>query len=240
MKVLISPVSLDEAREVALGGADIIDIKNTKEGSLGASFPWIIRSVVTELSHYPVTFSATLGDLPFKPGTASLAALGAAAAGAKYIKAGLKDVASVKEGVEMMNAVKRACKDYDPDIIVVTAGYADYRSFNGLSPADLVKIAGESGTDVVMLDTALKNGKTLFDNLSMEELAEFIDAGHEIGQEVALAGSVQIEHIGMLLELKTDIVGVRGAVCNGKNRNSGIEAQLVKRFINSCRLESAV
>lgn len=237
MKILISPISLDEAREVALGGADIIDLKNTREGSLGASFPWIIKSVVTELSHYRVTFSATLGDLPFKPGTASLAALGASAAGAKYIKAGLKDVANVREGVEMMLAVKRACKDYDQDIIVVTAGYADYRRFNGLSPAALVEIAAESGSDVVMLDTAIKNGKTLFDNLELEELSDFVNSGHEAGLEVALAGSIQIEHIGLLQNLKADIIGVRGAVCSGRNRNSGIEAELVRKFINACRLK---
>ena len=36
MKVLISPLSLEEAHIVAEGGCDILDIKNVKEGSLGA------------------------------------------------------------------------------------------------------------------------------------------------------------------------------------------------------------
>src|SRR5581483_1706345 len=94
MKVLISPICLEEAQAVARGGADIIDIKNIAEGSLGASFPWIIREVVRSLHEYEGTFSATLGDLPFKPGTAALAALGAAASGARYIKAGLHGVRS--------------------------------------------------------------------------------------------------------------------------------------------------
>ena len=38
MKVLISPTSLEEAEAVLAGGADIIDIKNPAEGSLGANF----------------------------------------------------------------------------------------------------------------------------------------------------------------------------------------------------------
>src|SRR5690348_16418334 len=68
MKVLVSPVSPEEAWAAAEGGADIIDVKHVREGSLGASFPWIIREVVRSLRGRDVTFSATLVDLPFKPG----------------------------------------------------------------------------------------------------------------------------------------------------------------------------
>lgn len=89
MKVLISPVSLEEARVVVAGGADIIDIKNVKEGSLGAQAPWVIQEVVQEFKGQGMLCSATLGDLPYKPGTAALAAYGASLAGADYVKAGL-------------------------------------------------------------------------------------------------------------------------------------------------------
>ncbi|MEL6207177.1 MAG: (5-formylfuran-3-yl)methyl phosphate synthase, partial [Pseudomonadota bacterium] len=101
MKVLISPVSLEEAIMVADGGGDIVDIKNTREGSLGANFPWIIREVTSALAGRPVTFSATLGDLPYKPGTAALAALGAAASGARYIKAGMYGTKTAAEAGEV-------------------------------------------------------------------------------------------------------------------------------------------
>src|SRR6185437_5016618 len=198
MQALISPISLDEARTVASGGADIIDIKNIKEGSLGASFPWIISEIARELSSYKVLFSATLGDLPFKPGTASLAALGAAASGAQYIKAGLYGVQSEDQGVEMMSAVRRACKDFNPSITVVTAGYADYRRFGGLSPDTLVRIAQRSQSDLVMVDTAIKDGATLFDALTFEEIRQFINDAHKAGMKVALAGSVRTEHMDAL------------------------------------------
>jgi uncharacterized protein (UPF0264 family) len=39
--LLISPINTQEAREAINGGADIIDVKNPKEGSLGANFPWV-------------------------------------------------------------------------------------------------------------------------------------------------------------------------------------------------------
>jgi uncharacterized protein (UPF0264 family) len=45
MKLLISPINKEEAIIASRGGADIVDVKNPKEGSLGANFPWVIRDV---------------------------------------------------------------------------------------------------------------------------------------------------------------------------------------------------
>ncbi len=45
MKLLISPMNENEALEAIAGGADIIDVKNPKEGALGANYPWIIKRI---------------------------------------------------------------------------------------------------------------------------------------------------------------------------------------------------
>ncbi|MEM3146145.1 MAG: (5-formylfuran-3-yl)methyl phosphate synthase, partial [Archaeoglobaceae archaeon] len=113
MLVLVSPKDLSEALEAIEGGADIIDVKNPSEGSLGANFPWVIRDVANIAKKYRKEVSATTGDMPFKPGTASLAALGAAIAGADYIKVGLYGVKNELEAEEMIKAVVKAVKDYD-------------------------------------------------------------------------------------------------------------------------------
>jgi uncharacterized protein (UPF0264 family) len=239
MKVLISPVSLEEAMLVAEGGADIVDIKNTREGSLGANFPWVIREVTTALANRSITFSATLGDLPFKPGTAALAALGAAASGAKYVKAGMFGTKTAAEAGEVMSAVRRACKEYDPEITVVTAGYADYRRFGGLSPEELMEAATTSRSDVVMVDTAIKDGATLLDNMSVEELARFVLVAHENNLEVALAGSVKAEHLPALFDCGADIVGVRGAVCGAGDRTTAIQVGAVRAFMDAVRAQMA-
>ena len=41
MKLLVSVVSADEARRALAGGADIIDVKDPREGPLGAPSPRI-------------------------------------------------------------------------------------------------------------------------------------------------------------------------------------------------------
>jgi uncharacterized protein (UPF0264 family) len=235
VKVLISPISVDEALAVARGGADIVDIKNVKEGSLGANFPWTIREILAALHGCDVIFSATLGDLPYKPGTASLAALGATVCGVQYVKAGLYGVSNYEEALDVMRAVTRTCKEYNPVTIVVAAGYADYRRFGGIDTQTVVRAGHDAGADLVMLDTAIKDGKTLFDALSMEELEDFTGEAHARGLQVALAGSVRYEHIDHLKRLETDVVGVRGCVCAAYDRTTKIEAELVREFVEAVR-----
>jgi len=238
MKVLISPISVEEALEVAEGGADIVDIKNVKEGSLGANFPWLIRDVIAALRGRDVIFSATLGDLPYKPGTAALAALGATTAGAQYVKAGLYGVRNYDEARELMKAVVRACKDDNPGTTVVAAGYADYRRFGGIDPQTVVRAGGDAGADLVMVDTAVKDGKTLFDALSTGELEEFVGEAHDRGLQVALAGSIRFEHLDDLKLLEPDVVGVRGCVCSAYDRSTKIEASLVRKLVEAVNMPS--
>jgi (5-formylfuran-3-yl)methyl phosphate synthase len=235
MKILVSVVSPTEAEAVLDGGADILDVKNVAEGSLGASFPWLIRRVAEMCRERPITLSATLGDLPYKPGTAALAANGALHAGARYIKAGLHGTSDHGQALEVMSAVVRTCREAGPSVIAVAAGYADYRRFQGLDPLTIIRVARASGADVVMLDTAIKDGLGLFDALSQDELAAFVSAGHAAGLEVALAGSVKAKDLGVLRRLGSDVAGVRGAVCRGEDRGSSIDAGLVRALVAHAR-----
>jgi len=233
MQVLISSISRDEARIACEGGAHVVDIKNVKEGSLGANFPWIIREMVETARPYRVACSATLGDLDNRPGTASLAASGAAATGVDYVKAGLYGVRDYTNALSLMRAVVRACRDIEPSIKVVAAGYADYRRFDGLPAMLLVDAARDAGADFVMVDTAIKDGGSLFDNLSLLELQEFIERARAVNLKVALAGSIQLGHLDQLKKLQPDLIGVRGCLCRSSDRNLGIDPDLVVEFMRA-------
>lgn len=202
-----------------------MDIKNPKEGSLGANFPWTIRAIA-ELARGKVPVSATIGDLEFKPGTASLAALGAAVSGAEYIKAGLLGVKTPDQAEEMMAGIVRAVKDFDGNKKVVASGYSDFSRAGCISPFLLPAAAARAGADVVMVDTAVKDRRPTFDFMSEKDLREFIDLGHAAGLEVAIAGSIDFPHLELLSRLQPDIIGVRGIVCGG-DRRSAIQPDLV-------------
>ena len=237
MKLLISPVSLEEAASIIEAGADIVDIKNVNEGSLGAQFPWITSEVVQFIHERGngILASATLGDLPYKPGTAALAAHGAACCGVDYIKAGLYGLDTYEQALDMMVAVRQAVRMVSDDIFVVAAGYADYRRFGGIDTWNLIRAAKDARCDVVMVDTAIKDGKTLFDALSLTELESFVTSAKGAGLLVALAGSIKAHHADLLRQLQPDIIGVRGAVCGGPDRRSRITVEKTVAFIDAMR-----
>ncbi|MDD4447537.1 MAG: (5-formylfuran-3-yl)methyl phosphate synthase, partial [Methanothrix sp.] len=85
-----------------------------------------------------------------------------------------------------------------------------------------------AGADLVMIDTAVKDGKPSFDFMSEQDLRDFIDQGHAAGLEVAIAGSIGFSHLEILRRLQPDIIGVRGIVCGG-DRRSAIKAVLVEK-----------
>ena len=226
MKLLISPIDIEEAKDAEAGGADIIDVKNPKEGSLGANFPWVIRAIKKVVSK---PLSATIGDFGFKPGTASLSALGAAVAGADFIKIGLFDIRTKEQALILLQNVKKAVADYDSSKKVVAAAYADFERLNTLSPFDLPDVGQKAGIDIVMIDTGIKDGRGLFDFMSEEQVAEFTSSAKKVGLGTALAGSLGWEDIKTIQRISPDIIGIRGLVCGG-DRNRRIQRKEVERL----------
>jgi len=225
IRLLISPKSLEEAKVVVQHKyVDYIDCKNPIEGSLGANFPWIIKKMKSLISpSSSQLLSATIGDFPNLPGSASLAALGAAVSGADIIKIGLKESTTEEDCIYLMKGVVKAVKTYNKNIKIVVAGYADRIRMN-TSPDFLLlpKIAAKSGADIVMLDTFIKDGKGLFDFLSVEQLKLFKNKAKKLNLEVALAGYLMKDSLPMIKKIMPDIIGVRSIVCEGYDRNNGI------------------
>ncbi len=220
MKLLISPVNAQEAAEAIAGGATIIDVKNPQEGALGANFPWVIKQI-KELAPKNVQVSCALGDIPNLPGSVSLAALGAASLGVDYVKVSLYGCKTVEEALYLLQNVNRAAKECNPKIKVAAVGYADAKKTNLLDPRQVPEVAAKAHVEVAMLDTQFKDGKTLFFHLSAEQLKKFVDRSHQLGLEVALAGSLRKEDLPVVYRLGADIVGLRGAACTNRDRVKG-------------------
>jgi hypothetical protein len=231
MKVLISPKDEFEATEAVNGGADIIDVKNPIEGSLGANFPWVIRRI-RNLVPLSTAVSATIGDFPHLPGSASLAALGAAVSGANYIKVGLKGSKTRDDAIFLMQGVTRTVKEYDTQTKVVLAGYADFRRASTLDPFLLPDVARTAGCDVVMVDTFIKDGRGIFDFMDEAACKQFVEEGHTRNLDVALAGSIKLPEIPALKHIGADILGIRGAACSHGDRLAGtIQAESVRSLM---------
>ncbi|MHA1168178.1 MAG: (5-formylfuran-3-yl)methyl phosphate synthase, partial [Candidatus Hodarchaeales archaeon] len=194
MRLLVSPKNVAEAKECVKSNAvDIIDIKNPNEGSLGANFPWVIRQIRKIATNHEM--SAAIGDIQvFQPGTVSLAARAVCELGVDYVKVGLM-LQDPEESLELLKMVVKAVKEVNQTINVVAAGYADHALVNSLDVFELPGIGSSAGCDIVMIDTARKNGVSLLDLMSESELSRWCGKAIDCDLQTALAGSVHLEDI---------------------------------------------
>ena len=227
MRLMISVVSAAEALEAKAGGAEILDVKNPAEGSLGAQPPSIIRDI-KKITAGGTKLSAALGDLPNLPGTASLAALGAATCGADYLKVGLHGPRTESDAVALLREVRQAVLEYKT--FVIAAAYADFRRAGTLNPLSLPAVAASAGVYGCLLDTAIKDGQCLFSFMDPPTLRVLVEQAHEAGLIIGLAGALREEDLLLVKCLGADIVGLRSAVCRNHQRNEPLEAALVRQL----------
>jgi len=217
MKLLVSVVSAAEALQAVAGGADIVDVKDPREGALGAPSPVVLSDVVRVVGA-AAPISVALGDLPDLPHTAALAARGVA-----YVKVGLRGAGRLDDAVVTMSAVAGAV---GPHTAVIAATYADAHALDppALAPGELPTLVERAGIAGALVDTFVKDGRGLYAWLSEAELAELVARTRAAGGTFGVAGQLRL---GELRRVEADVVGVRSAVCRGGDRVSKLETDLV-------------
>lgn len=227
MRLMISVVSAPEAREAMEGGAEILDVKNPAEGSLGAQSPRVIREIKT-LASSSFKVSAAIGDMPNLPGTAALAALGAATCGADYIKVGLCGPRTEPEALALLREVQQAVLEFKTSVIA--AAYADFQRAGTINPINLPALAASAGVCGCLLDTAIKDGQSLFAFMDPRTLRLLVERAHAAGLLIGLAGALREEDLDCVRDTGADIVGLRSAVCRNNRRNEPLDAARVRQL----------
>lgn len=238
VRLLVSVVTLDEVEAALAGGADIVDVKNPAEGSLGAPQPALLRAVRSRVTP-PAEVSAALGDAPHLPGTMALAAAGAAACGADYLKIGLLGSARPEQALELLADVRRATADVNPRARLVAVAYADAARVGALPPCELPSIARQAGVHGVMLDTAVKDGVSTLAVLSEAGVAAFLAEARVLGLLTAVAGALGPADLEPVRRLGADILGVRGSACEG-GRAGTVSATRVRALRATLALSAGV
>ena len=232
MKLLVSVADAGEARVAVRGGVDIVDVKNPEEGSLGAPAPGTIAQVRdTVPPERPV--SAAIGDVPNLPGTAALAALGAAHAGAAYVKVGLWGTSTEDEAVAVLRAVREAL-DGGPTVIAGAYADAERVPSRPLAPGAVVAAARRAGVGGCLVDTAAKDGRGLFAWLTPDALTALVAAAHAANLEMALAGALRAEDLPTVRATGADIAGVRSAACREGRRTAPIDPERIAELRAVC------
>ncbi len=124
----------------------------------------------------------------------------------------------------------------DGGAAVIAAAYADAERVPGrpLPPGHVVEAARRAGVGGCLLDTAVKDGRGLFEWLTPAALEALVDEGHAAGLEMALAGALRAEELSLVRATGADIAGVRSAACRGGRRTAPLDAERIGRLRAEC------
>jgi uncharacterized protein (UPF0264 family) len=213
--MLASVNSLEEALLVQQAKVDIIDLKQPKQGALGALELNLVREIVLAINKQtPV--SATIGDLPMQPEVIFNAVRAMAATGVDYVKIGV-----FPEG-DSLATIEKLASLTEQGLSLIAVLFADAQP-----DFALVKILKETGFKGVMLDTMHKKNGSLTQLMSVSELKNFVALTHTEQLLCGLAGSLRQEDIPALLTLQPDYLGFRGALCQQHDRVGQLDLQAI-------------
>ena len=209
MQLLVSVADASEARAALLGGADVIDAKDPRDGALGAVRVELLGALRSAIgAGRPL--SAALGDRG-PAVSVERRARAAARVGAAFVKLGFRGAAAVSQAPRRAAAARRGAGAHTG---VVLVGYADWRRARAIEPAALLALAVETDAVGVLLDTMVKDAG-LFTLLEPEVVGAWVGAAHGAGLFACLAGSLRGADFATACALGADVVGVRGAACVG-------------------------
>jgi (5-formylfuran-3-yl)methyl phosphate synthase len=228
VELLVSVRSAGEVKAALSGGAQIIDAKEPARGSLGAVSAHDLVEILAEVPE-PHAVSVALGDwsqpeqlgaaiasLPIQPRLTPV-----------YLKLGFAGVARQQEIERVIGtAVSVSSKTSAPALIVAVA-YADAESAGTPSPDRISEAASRAGAVGLLLDTHRKDGRSLLAWMSLAALTQWVNRARNAGLMTALAGALQLEDLDLIRETGADIVGVRGAACEG-GREGRVSAARVR------------
>jgi (5-formylfuran-3-yl)methyl phosphate synthase len=211
MQLLVSVRSPLEALSALEGGADIIDAKEPDAGALGAVSLETFGSIVERVAGR-VPVSAALGEA--RDGSAIDDLVQAfARAGATFVKIGFAGVDRQDDVIASIADARRGAADTKTAVVAVA--YADYQRVDSLRPDLIAEGAAAGVAQGVLLDTCDKDGPGLLQLVAEGWLREWVDRAQSAGLFVALAGQLRAPDLTAIQACHADIVGVRGAVCDG-------------------------
>lgn len=227
--LLASVRSIEEALDAARAGADLIDLKEPHAGALGGvevnEIARIVRRLRAEYATRPI--SATIGDLPDHAlDEMTTRVLDVAAAGVDYVKVGISTEAALKHlsGVPAVTVpVLLSDRGIDHKLALMTA---------------------ELRFPAIVFDTALKDGRTLFDCVSFEALRECVRELRASGMMTGIAGSLGWNDRDSIRAIVPDFAGFRGALCSGHagrhDRKGKLDPSLVSRWAHALHSNSEI
>ena len=241
--LLVSVRDYQEAQLCLQDNVDILDLKEPSAGALGAVPDLVIEQVQQLAKKVPAEkrpkLSFALGELvdwDFKSHPRMLDRYCSdKIAGMSYAKIGL---AGVDQLEDWRAAWRQLFADLPESIQPVVVGYLDRLSeqttetesiANNRCPSieQLIDFAkSHTQVETVLLDTCDKQND-LFASVDDQQLQDIIATANRAGLACVVAGSVGINSLQRVIQAGANLVGVRGAVCDGDRSGRLCEQKLI-------------
>lgn len=234
-RLLVSVRNAAEARTALRVGVDLLDLKEPSRGSLGAVAPSVVGEVL-DLAAGRTPVSVALGEIVeqcnFDQRDCNRQANSADATcvttpsldrRVAYFKLGTAGCASRSEWIEAWRSIVVAERPIAPVAVV----YADGEAVDAPSAEEILAAAVAVGSRTILVDTAVKDGRTLFDHWPGERLREFVAEVHRRDAVCVVGGSLTTATIPRVVAAGADVVAVRGAACRG-SRNGDLDAERLR------------
>jgi dihydroneopterin aldolase len=215
-RMLASVADAAEASVVLQLGADVIDLKDARQGALGAVSLDNARQAIAAVAGRSET-SAALGDPPYDGDALAESARALAAMGVDYLKLAV-DAPTLDHIGETLSRLAR-------EVALVGMIFADEEPDFAL----LAKLR-ELGFKGAMLDTRDKARGRLLTHLEVVRLNEFCAQCRAFSLMSGLAGSLEAPDVPRLLLVRPDVLGFRGALCHARDRRAAIDPAAVVRI----------
>lgn len=219
--MLASVNSLEEAALILTTKVNIIDLKQPEQGALGALSIATVKEIVRKVNQQK-PISATVGDLPMQAELVYDAVRSMTETGVDYIKIGFFP------GGDWQQTISRLSKISQQGHKLIAVLFAD--THPDINTIKLLQQAGFSG---VMLDTMNKANGSLSEVMNCNKISEFVHQAKSAQLLCGLAGSLKHQDIAVLLNMKPDYLGFRGALCQKNIRTAKLDLNSINSILAS-------
>jgi uncharacterized protein (UPF0264 family) len=132
-----------------------------------------------------------------------------------FLKAGFAGVQSAYAVSETLRVAVKTAEKHRCTPQIIAVAYADHSLAQTLAPESIRAAALDAGCAGILLDTFTKRSGNLLTWYPSAPLARWIKGGRKHGLLVAIAGGIGIGELPEVATLGPDVIGVRGAACEG-------------------------
>ncbi len=222
-QLLVSVRNADEARLAKRLGVEWIDLKSPAVGPLGAPDLTTALEVGDVLSDFEQR-SVALGELR----ECTQDQVTKLTKGFPVAKVGLSGLAK-QPGWQ--TDFRHLAANLHPSTRLIPVLYADASLCAAPSVDSLLDLVRDISSPFLLIDTFTKDGRSLLDFLSPQELQQIVERAAEASCRTVLAGSLRRNDLDALFRVDAFAIAIRGAVCTGQ-RTDAICQQLLQEWVN--------